>query len=75
MVELHPKSSAELRPGDIARIFNGSHSVFVLSVDSRFVTVCEGNYGGTVHWEGRYPRVQLDGDIACIYRRIVLEDS
>ncbi|MGN1023317.1 MAG: hypothetical protein ACI4OJ_07465 [Lachnospiraceae bacterium] len=75
MVELHPSSTAELRPGDIARIFHDSHSVLVLSVDSRFVTVCEGNYGGTVHWEGRYPRAQLEGDITYIHRRIVLEGS
>ena len=73
MVELHPESSAALRPGDIVRVLNNSHSVFVLSVDSQYITVCEGNYGGTVHWGGRYLRSALDGDISWVDRRIPIQ--
>ena len=70
MITLQPKTIDELRPGDIVRIFNGTHTVLVLSVDSQGITVCEGNYGGTVHWNDRYTRNELDGQITYVNRRV-----
>lgn len=69
MQELHPATCAELQLGDIVRIFVNTHSVVVISMDDQFVTVCEGNYAGTVHWNGKYARNVLDGDMAYVWRR------
>lgn len=70
MQELHPATCAELQPGDIVRVFGNTHSVVVISVDDKCVTVCEGNYNGAVHWNGKYARSVLDGDMAYVWRRV-----
>lgn len=66
-----PKTCAELQSGDIVRIFHDTHSVVVISIDDKYVTVCEGNYNGKVHWNGKYPRAMLDGDMTYAKRRVI----
>ena len=39
-----------IRTGDILRVDNDSHSVIVLSVNSEYVTIAEGNYNSSIHW-------------------------
>ncbi len=40
-----------VRAGDIIRLSNDKHSVIVLKVEGDKVTIAEGNYSGSVHWE------------------------
>jgi len=46
-------SMNNIRVGDMIRCYGNSHQVVVLSMDANGITVCEGNFNGTVHW-GRY---------------------
>ncbi len=36
--------------GDILRISNDTHSVVVLAVDGKNITIAEGNYNSSIHW-------------------------
>ena len=47
---LEDKSYASIRPGDILRINNDSHSVIVLRKTDSFVEIAEGNYNRSIHW-------------------------
>ncbi len=40
-----------VRVGDIIRLSDDNHSVIVLKVDGDKVTIAEGNYNRSVHWE------------------------
>ena len=42
---------SDVRPGDILRVNNNSHSVIVLQVNEHGVVIAEGNNSGKVHWE------------------------
>ena len=39
-----------IRVGDVLRVDNDSHSVVVLKVSSKSITVAEGNYNNSIHW-------------------------
>ncbi len=41
---------SDVRPGDILRINNNSHSVIVLQVTASGVVIAEANYNKSVHW-------------------------
>ena len=41
---------ARIRVGDILRIKDDTHSVVVLSIDGKKITVAEGNYNSSIHW-------------------------
>lgn len=47
---LEDKSYESIRPGDILRINNDSHSVIVLRKTDSFVEIAEGNYNKSIHW-------------------------
>lgn len=49
-----------VRPGDILRINNDSHSVVVLEVQGQSVTVTEGNYNSSIHWGRTLSRQSLE---------------
>jgi len=40
-----------IRVGDILRINNDTHSVVVLSISGDVVTIAEGNYNSSIHWD------------------------
>lgn len=44
------KDPTQIKEGDIVRINHDTHSVVVWGISGDTVTLCEGNYGGTVHW-------------------------
>ena len=44
-----------IRVGDIVRLYNDSHSVVVLKVNSDSITVVEGAYNNSVHWGREIP--------------------
>ncbi len=44
------EDKARIRVGDILRIKNDTHSVIVLSIDGKKITVAEGNYNSSIHW-------------------------
>ena len=48
-----------IRVGDILRVDNDSHSVIVLKVTSKNVTVAEGNYNSSVHWNRTITKSKL----------------
>ena len=48
-----------LRPGDILRINNNGHSVVVLEKYDDHIVICEGNYGGIVHWGREMSKSQV----------------
>lgn len=50
----------DLQPGDIARTLSDTHSVVVISTTPTTVTICEGNYGGKVHWGRVIPKSAMD---------------
>lgn len=44
------KDFHSIKVGDVLRIDNDTHSVFVLDKDEDSVTVCEGNFDKKIHW-------------------------
>lgn len=58
-----------VRPGDILRINNDSHSVVVLEVRGQNVVVTEGNYNSAIHWGRTLSRQTLEnGNFAVTSR-------
>ena len=41
---------SDLRPGDILRVDNNSHTVIILQVFSDHIEIAEGNYASSIHW-------------------------
>lgn len=41
---------ADVRVGDILRMYNNSHSAIVIERTDSYFVLAEGNYGGTIHW-------------------------
>ncbi len=58
-----------VRVGDIIRLDNDKHSAIVLAVDNDTVTIAEGNYNGTVHWERTLNRADAVNDWNYIITR------
>jgi hypothetical protein len=50
----------QVRPGDILRINNDSHSVVVLEVQGQNVVVTEGNFNSSIHWGRTLSRQTLE---------------
>ncbi|MBO7633163.1 MAG: hypothetical protein J6S72_02110 [Lachnospiraceae bacterium] len=57
--------------GDILRISNDSHSVVVLAVDGKNITIAEGNFNSSIHW-GRTINLDTCGFVYG-YTRVPLE--
>lgn len=49
-----------IRPGDILRVNNNSHSVIVLQKFDDYVVVAEGNMGSKIHWGREITKAELD---------------
>lgn len=49
-----------VRPGDILRINNDTHSVVVLEVRENSVIVTEGNFNSSIHWGREISRASLE---------------
>lgn len=64
-------SAYNLKPGDYVRTNEGTyqHSIVVISTTDTTVTVCEGNYGGRIHWGRVIPKSSLAGKILYVTRR------
>ena len=58
-----------LRPGDIIRMNNDSHSAVVLEVHDDYVVLAEGNYNNSIHWGRRYTAQQVEQEITYVYTR------
>lgn len=58
-----------VRVGDIIRLDNDKHSAIVLAVNNDTVTIAEGNYNGTVHWERTLNRADAVNDWNYIITR------
>jgi len=52
----------ELRPGDIVRINNDTHSVIVLKVKKKSIVIAEGNFNRKIHWGRELPLSKLKKD-------------
>ena len=52
----------DVKPGDILRINNNSHSVIVLQTTAVGVVVAEGNYNGTVHWGRALSKAEVESE-------------
>lgn len=62
------QTPADILPGDVVRI-GDTHSVFVISVDTESITICEGNYNQSIHWGRVLTKQSLEGQISFICRR------
>lgn len=49
--QVHPTSTADLRPGDILHIWNNTHDFVVVSVDDQYLYMACGNAAGLVRWD------------------------
>ena len=58
-----------LRPGDIIRMNNDSHSAVVLEVHDDYVVLAEGSYNNSVHWGRHYTAQQVVQDTTYVYTR------
>ena len=58
---LHEGTFANIKPGDHIRIHDLPHSVVVLDVSEKGITVFEGNFNGKVHWGNCYSKAELLG--------------
>ena len=58
-----------IRPGDILRINNDTHSVIVLEVNLSSVTVAEGNYNRSIHWGRVLSFSELDTVLTYVMTR------
>lgn len=72
VVRLAPERVSRIKPGDILRVRKNTHSVVVIRVDGDVLTLCEGNYYGTVHWGRKIKVSSLAGDITYVERRYVM---
>lgn len=61
-------SFESIRVGDNIRIGN-SHSVIVLTKESNFITVVEGNYNSSVHWNRKITSASLASSGFRVYTR------
>lgn len=64
-------SAYDLKPGDYVRTNEGTyqHSIVVISTTDTTITVCEGNYGGRIHWGRVIPKLSLADKILYVARR------
>ncbi|MBE5864549.1 MAG: hypothetical protein E7295_17175, partial [Lachnospiraceae bacterium] len=62
--QLPEKMYDAIRPGDILRINNDSHSVIVLRKFNDYVEVAEGNYNSSIHWGRTISKETLIGTTA-----------
>ena len=58
-----------IRPGDIVRINNDTHSVIVLEVNSDGIVIAEGNYNSSVHWERALSFTELQEITSYVWTR------
>lgn len=58
----------KIRVGDNIRIGN-SHSVIVLTKENGFITVVEGNYNSSVHWDRKITSASLSSSGFKVYTR------
>ena len=58
-----------LRPGDIIRMNDNSHSAVVLEVYDDYVVLAEGNYNSSIHWGRRYTAQQVEQNTTYVYTR------
>lgn len=75
VVRLAPERASRIKPGDILRIRKNTHSAVLIQVDGDTLTVCEGNYYGTVHWGRKISASSLAGDITYVERRYVMDSE
>ena len=64
---LEKKDFDSIRPGDVLRINDDSHSVIVLQKYSDYVVVAEGNYGGKIHWGRTLTKTSLENPDRTAY--------
>lgn len=50
----------DIRPGDVLRVNGDTHSVIVLQVTPLGAVIAEGNYMGTVHWDRRMSKAEVE---------------
>ena len=57
--------------GDVVRVGSDTHSVIILKIDykTNIITIAEGNYAGSIHWEGTYTADGLKKTCNYIQRR------
>ena len=58
-----------LRPGDIIRMNNNTHSAVVLEVYDDYVILAEGNYNSSIHWGRRYTAQEVEQNTTYVYTR------
>lgn len=58
----------KIKPGDNIRIGN-SHSVIVLTKNANYITVVEGNYNSSVHWDRKITSSSLASSGFTVYTR------
>ncbi len=57
---LNEKTFDAIRPGDILRVSNDTHSVIVLQKFEDYVIVAEGNYNSSIHWGRKFLKTKLE---------------
>ena len=63
----------QIRPGDILRMNNDTHTVIVLEFNPEGVVVAEGNNNGKVHWGRAISKAEVEGNISHYITRYPLD--
>lgn len=50
----------DIRPGDILRVDNDTHTVIVLEVHDDYVVIAEGNFNSSIHWGRTLTREEVE---------------
>lgn len=58
-----------LRVGDILRINNDTHSVIIICINSKTVTLAEGNYNSSIHWGRTFVKEDIKSKIDYVITR------
>jgi len=66
-IKIH-HSFKKIKIGDHVRI-GGTHSVIMISKDSKSIRVLEGNYGGKVHWNRKITKSELKNAGFAVWTR------
>jgi len=59
----------KIRVGDVIRINGDSHSVIVLEVNNRGITIAEGNYNSSIHWGRTFTWERINNIANYIFTR------
>lgn len=58
-----------IKVGDILKIYGEHHATVVLEVHDNYVIMTEGNYNGTVHWERKVSKTDLQNGNCVVVTR------